>query len=463
LAILLLLQLLLRWPLLFQGYGNEEDSYGHVLNVLEIRETGTYVVSRLPGHPVYEGLLLLVSFFAMSPLIFNGLSAIFGLLALFFFYKIYTHYQLPWPLLATAVLGLTPVFYISSTYTIDYVVALALVLWSYHLLLQKHFLWAAVVLGLATGIRLTALAMGLPFFLILWDFSLQRQKILQAMGFALVTFGVAAICYLPPYLTLGWSFFDTYALPWPPVPKILYKASIGAFGFLGCLGLMGTFGVSVWERLMGRKVFGTNVPAVHAFAWVVTIVLYTIAYIRVPEKSAFVLPMLPFLLLYAAFWMPRKRLLWMYALLLPAAFVMGVNLTDPARGADCSKVSTTFTVAQQEICIDFLQGPIFHEFSKRQNKAAYTAKLIAASHTLPDSAVVIAGWWQGMVAVTLLQEDLRPDITWAYYLPPTNFQNHLENGRPIFYLAEQAEVNNRKYNNTLATDHAQLWNVAITP
>lgn len=460
LVLLLFLQLLLRWPLLNEGYGNEEDSYGHVLNVLEVRETNTYIISRLPGHPVYEGLLHALGLIAISPLVFNGLSAVFGLMGLFFFYRIYTHYQLPFPLLATTALGLTPVYYISSTYTIDYVVALALVLWSYHLLLQGKFWLAAIVLGLATGVRLTALAMGLPFVLILWDFSFQRIKILRAFGFGLLVFLAAALCYLPPYLTMGWAFFNTYALPWPTVPKILYKASIGAFGLLGIFGLVATFGISVWERLNGKKIFGTEVPAVHVFAWVLTIVLYTLAYVRVPEKSAFVLPLLPFLLLFAAFWMPRKRLLWLYALLVPASFVMGVNLTAADRGVACSKFSKTTTIANQEICFDLLQGPIFHEFSKRRNKAAYTRLLIKNAATLPNNAVVIAGWWQGMVLVALLQHNSRPDITWEYYLPETTFAAHLQAQRPVYYLGHQAEINNRKYGNTQATDHAVLWHDA---
>lgn len=460
LMLVLLLQLLVRLPLLSEGYGIEEDSYGHVLHTQELHQTGVYSISRLPGHPVYEGMLYALSFFSDAPLVFNGLSVLFGLLGLFWFYKIYVFYRLPYPLLATTALGLLPVYYITSTYTIDYVIALALVLATYLALLRNKWPLAALLLGLAAGVRLTALAMGLPFFLILWDFSFQRAKIFRAMGFGLMAFLVTTICYLPPYFAMGWSFFDTYILPWPPVPKILYKASIGAFGVLGVLGLICSFGPSVWERLMGRKVFGTDVPAVHAFAWVMVLLIYTGLYIRVPEKSAFVLPMLPFIFLYAAFWMPQQRLKIMYMFFIPASFVMGINLTDASRGADCSVFSKNLVLANQEICLDPLQGPIFHESSKRKNKAAYTQQLIAASQNLPDSAVIIAGWWQGMVLVALRNENPRPDLVWAYYLPEVTFTSYLKANRPIYFLAEQEVINNRKYNNQLATQHAMLWDVA---
>jgi hypothetical protein len=460
LLLVLLLQLLVRMPLLTEGYGIEEDSYGHVLHTQELHQTGTYSVSRLPGHPVYEGLLYLLSFLSYAPIIFNGLSAFFGLLGLYFFYKIYCFYKFPFPYLATTALGLVPVYLLSSTYTIDYVVALALVLGSYYALLQKRWLLAAVVLGLAAGVRLTALAMGLPFFLMIWDFSGQKRQIFQALGFAMVTFVTAAICYLPPYWSLGWAFFDTYDLPWPPVPKILYKASIGAFGLMGVLALALTLGHSVWERLMGRKVLGADAPAVHTFAWVITLLLYVVAYARVPEKSAFVLPMLPFIFLFAAFWMPRQRLRLFYFLMLPASFVMGINLTDETRGVDCGQWSQNFVVSNQEICMDPLQGPLFHELSKRKNKTAYAKRIVAAANALPDSTVIIAGWWQGLVLVELQASNNRPDLVWAYYLPEATFTNFLKAGRPIYYLTDQAAINDRKYNNKQATTHAQHWQVA---
>ena len=58
--LLFLLVLATRIPFLFYGYGVEEDSWGHVLNAALMNETGVYEISRLPGHPLYEALLVIL-------------------------------------------------------------------------------------------------------------------------------------------------------------------------------------------------------------------------------------------------------------------------------------------------------------------------------------------------------------------------------------------------------------------
>jgi hypothetical protein len=458
LYLVLLFQALIRLPFIFIDYGIEEDSWGHVLHTYELRETGEYSISRLPGHPIYEGLLYLISFLSFAPWAFNGLSLFSGIISIYFFHKIYTAYQFPFPLLATTAFGLIPVFLISSLYTIDYTVALALVLAAYHQTIQNKWFGAALLLGLATGVRLTSLAMGLPLILILWDFSLQKAKIQAAFLFGLTTFLIAATCYLPPYLTMGWSFFDTYKLPWPPFSKMAFKATIGVFGVTGLMGLAATFGPAVFKKLIGKNQPTRNTPAVHVFAWVVTFLLYSIAYLKVPEKSAFFIPILPFLLLFAAFWLSEKSLMWLYISFVPASFLPGINTSEPFRGIPCTPPALEKHISGQAICFDPIRGPLYHDFTKRKNKQQYTDLLYETYKTLPKDAVVIAGWWHGMLATRLLQTgDSRPDISCNYFIPPDTFQEYLKAGRPILYLREQEIINNRKYGNQLATTHGELW------
>jgi hypothetical protein len=460
--LLLLGSLLVRLPFILNDYGIEEDSWGHVLHTYELRETGIYTISRLPGHPVYEGLLYLISFLSFSPLAFNGLSLLSGLTCIWFFHRIYHWYRFPNPLLATAAFSVIPVFLIASSYTIDYCVALALVLAAYDQVLRNRWWPAALLLGLATGVRLTSLAMGLPLFLMVWDFSLKRKAILRALGFGLLSFLVAGLCYLPPYFSLGWAFFDTYALPLPPFPKIIYKATLGVFGVTGILGVIIAFGPAVLGKLLGKKHQTQEAPAVHVFGWVVTFVLYSVAYLKVPEKAAFFIPILPFLLLFGAYWLPDYGRKILFISLLPAAIFPGINTSEPHRGIPCAAPSVEKIISGQAICFDPFRGPLAHDYLKRQNKQDYTTLLFETYDQLPTDAVLIAGWWQGMLATRLLQDhNPRPDVACLYFIPPDDFQKYLDAGRPILYLPEQEAINDRKYGNQLASTHGRVWNPEI--
>ena len=46
-----LIPFIARWPLLSIGFGVEEDAWGHVLNGMEMAESGGYIISRLLSHP----------------------------------------------------------------------------------------------------------------------------------------------------------------------------------------------------------------------------------------------------------------------------------------------------------------------------------------------------------------------------------------------------------------------------
>ena len=54
--VLFLTPFIARWPLLSIGFGVEEDAWGHVLNGMEMAESGGYIISRLPSHPLMEAL-----------------------------------------------------------------------------------------------------------------------------------------------------------------------------------------------------------------------------------------------------------------------------------------------------------------------------------------------------------------------------------------------------------------------
>src|SRR3989344_4730822 len=131
--ILFIVVFISRLPLLSAGYGVEEDSWGIALAGAHTALTGIYEPSRFPGHPVHE---FIYSAFPFHPeWFYNLFSAFFSAIATLFFALILKHLKFKHFLIASLALGFTPVFYISSTYTIDFIWTIAFILISFYCLL----------------------------------------------------------------------------------------------------------------------------------------------------------------------------------------------------------------------------------------------------------------------------------------------------------------------------------------
>ena len=85
-----------------------------------------------------------------------------------FFAIILRYFRIKHYLLLTLAFALTPVVYVNSVNTMDYMIALAFVLGSTYFVMVHRPLAAGMFLGLAIGSRITSGAMLLP--LTLWIF-----------------------------------------------------------------------------------------------------------------------------------------------------------------------------------------------------------------------------------------------------------------------------------------------------
>src|ERR1051325_1953 len=234
LLLLFCIVLLSRLPFLFAGYGTEEDSWGIVRAVMRTTELGSYEPSRLPIYPVAESIYLLFphgNYFA-----YNFVSALFSAIAVLFFALSLRVLGSKRCLLLSYTLAFIPVFYISSTYTIDYCISLAFVMMSFYALLKDSAGLCGLLLGLATGCRVTSLVFLLPFSIL---FYYRTKSFLHYPRLLLSALFFSAISYIPVILKFGGSFFTYYdQFGYPPLPKVVYKASVGVFGALGLIALI---------------------------------------------------------------------------------------------------------------------------------------------------------------------------------------------------------------------------------
>ena len=81
-----------RIPFIFYGYGSEEDAWGLINTARNIYSTGLYEVSRLPGHPVHE--LLLVLAHKLPSWFINLFTVIISTLGVVYFVKILNHFSI---------------------------------------------------------------------------------------------------------------------------------------------------------------------------------------------------------------------------------------------------------------------------------------------------------------------------------------------------------------------------------
>ena len=182
---LFLIVFISRIPFIFAGYGIEEDSWGIALATFHTNLSGIYEPSRLPGHPVQE--LIYSALWGYSPVLFNGLSAFFSAIASLFFALILKQLNFKHFFISALSFAFVPVFFISSTYTIDFVWTEAFVLISLFLILKDKVILCGIFLGLAIGCRITSGAMLLPFMIIVWEQNNLKKNTIHFLQIAIAS------------------------------------------------------------------------------------------------------------------------------------------------------------------------------------------------------------------------------------------------------------------------------------
>ena len=452
---LFFLTLVSRIPLINIGYGPEEDAWGHVQNIFEMKEAGHYIMSRLPGHPIYEGLLYAL-WPIHSPLVFNLLSAIASGLAVVAFYRIAQHFKIKHPLSVSIAFAFVPIFYLTSTYTIDYTLGLALSLWSYYFIVKRKILWSSILLAIAVGTRITWVLMLVPILATLNGYRFEKFEIKKSFQFLFVFGVLSASVYFPVYDAYGIGFFNTYSLPYPPLAKAIYKGTFGVWGLVAFLFLI----AAVVSFIVKFKSHVAKLKYRH-IVWLMPIVLYLLLFIRLPEKSAFFIPIIPFLLLFIFSLLREKWNKWSAAIAAFSLLFFGINISDPLRGATAKSHDFKKTVSGQEVFFSFERGLLFLEKDKRENKTRVTNRFIHDLNELEKPTVLICGWWYAMIDVTV------KDYSWPwpehvklhYYLSDEEILEYNESGYELLYLPEQEIINNRKNNSTLTTELGKLFSI----
>ncbi len=428
-----------RIPFLFSGYGSEEDAWGLILVARNISLTGIYEVSRLPGHPVQEYLLSLVWNFPSWLL--NLFTAIISSIGVLFFMFTLRLWNIRNVIPAGIALAFVPAFYINSTNIMDYTWALSLVLMALYFVVSRKIILAAIILGVACGFRITVGAMVVPFAVLIY---FEHKSLRNAIILGGITTIVALFCFFPALYIYGTSFFTYYEyFPYPPFLKNIYKGTVGAWGVIGLVAVAvaaaGSFfayiKLTVNEKKKALPIFLSSA---------LTILLYTYSFLKIPQKSAFVLPMVPFIIIILSILLSRK-VMWSFAgAMIVSSFFLGINLDNPLRGSKNSALAVRTTIGETPVSIDLLSGPVIADDTKRKQKIDYAKSVVKNLESTKEKTVIIAGWWQNELNYFAL-ENPNPNVTYLYYADETQLRDSILTGNRIYYLPEQDFYNDLRF------------------
>ncbi|MPZ50157.1 MAG: DUF2029 domain-containing protein [Dehalococcoidia bacterium] len=308
--------LVLRAPFLPYGHGTDPDAWRVAMTAYHLLETGDYFPSRLPGNPLHELVTVLL---IPGGWIATGIAtALVSLAGVYLFARIVRHLELPQPGLLVIGFAFTPLLFINSIATMDYMWTLTCILAAYGATLRRSSLLAGLCIGLAIGFRLQSFILWPAFAYLLWRQD-QRRDIAP---FTLAMAGVAALAYAPVLAVYGGDFYNFYDahVGYLDVIRLLGKEALGVLGGLGVL----TGAALSLRRLRHLPADALRDPQVAV--WLGIIVIYLGTFSRLPHEIAYLIPIFPFGIFLMARYFTRVALIGSIAAILFAGLA---DITTP--------------------------------------------------------------------------------------------------------------------------------------
>lgn len=439
-SIFVLVVLLSRLPFLTDGYGLDGDSWAVVISALDLHTHGFYLPSRLPGYPVQEWLTSLV--IRGGPLAVNGLTAIVSTIGFLFFAMALRALRFRSIFLASFALAAVPVIYIHSTTAIDYNFALAFILIAFYFTVTDKALLAGLFIGMAIGCRITSGAMLIPFGIILMKTDGLRQNLLRILRISASAILIGGLAFVPVFRKFGWDFFTYYDVPYPAIPKVLYKFSIEVWGIVGLLGLLiSTVLMLLPQKNFSRKYnFPRSVNEKYVVAWLIAIDLYIIAFLKLPMESGYLIPIIPFVILIFGKYLYERAFTFLCITLIVSPFLCTISPADRYDAETPSSLSCSFAASGEDLVLDVLNGPVIAYKSRRENGVRFTNEILKMTDTVTRPSVLVAGRWFNQMVVQS-GDTTKMKINLRSFLDEAEAVNYYAKGYVIYYMPRQDYYN----------------------
>jgi hypothetical protein len=254
----------------------------------------------------------------------------------------------------------------------------------------------------------------------------------------------------------GLSFFTYYEhFPIPGILKNVYKGIIGVWGLPGTAALI--YGIILMlTRKENNSINGIQPEVKKGLVLVSTavIVLYTVSFIRVPLKSAFMIPLIPFVVLLLSLMLNEKKMRSIGILIMVSSFLFGINLAEANRGSETSPLAITTTIGGQKIALDPLQGLLLADRSKRIQRTAFARQVLKQTRQLKHKNFIIAGWWLADLQY-LNKGSSETNVIYRYYTDEPELKWYQAQGYQIYYLEDQWEYNDLRFGKSFTRQYAK--------
>jgi hypothetical protein len=427
--------LLSRLPFLGPGYGDDPDAWRLASASRLIAETGVYHESRSPGHPVQEWTCSRL--WRHGPTALNAATAVMSALAALFFGLAFAELGGgAWAPLAALAFAFVPVMYEHSVDAMDYVWALCFSMAALWLVLRDRWLGAGVALGLAIGSRMTAGLLLFPLVVLAWTRNGWDRRAGARAGFVAVTLAVGGALYLPDLMQQGLRFLRFAEGPYPSAFHLLQDSTLELWGTIGGLGLAAACVIGLWRRGTPtlREARGLVASALLAIA------LYGAAFLRLPADPAYLMPIVPFVLLVAASVCgPRLFAAACVCLLLSPFFL---DLGRPAPGEPRAH-EIALPPGHPVVILRPIEGSLLVDHRERVTGMQDGEGLLAAIAETRKPAVVVCSSWLPQLEVQSWG-NLSSDVRLTYFVRAGEADSLLRSGSSLYYVPG-AEADNQYY------------------
>ena len=431
-----------RLPFLSSGYGFDADAWLIALSARQIAATGEYVASRLPGYPIPELFYALIP--DSGPFVFNAITALLSAAAAVLFARIFKAFGGRDHILAGLAFAFTPVIYINSANSMDYLWALTFALGGLCCVLARRPLLAGALLGLAIGSRISTSAMLVPLSLLLYQPTAGRANLKPLLKLWLGAGVVAAISYAPVILTYGQNFFTVYEAP-VTLLAVIARATVQVWGEVGLVAILAALALAVLRPRTARR--GPSIPPVSRLtlaAWFTAIGVYGVAFLRLPLEAGYLIPAVPFCILALGRFLNRKLFVVVCLALIISPFLFNFSVPLILDESLFSNYWTHFDLLGEDVAVDFLYGPLIYEHLSRVYSLRLVEQILAFGEQATGKTVVVAGSWIPRIEMAL-GGDSQGKVEYVHLLDEAETQAYRDRGYQLYYMPGLEDIGMDRY------------------
>jgi hypothetical protein len=354
-----------RLLLIGNGLGTDGDGWRLVKSGFWFAKTGIYEPSRFPGYPLPEFFYGIVYLFNISDFgIINLFTTLVFMAGLFYYYKILKdELKTSYPLLIITAFAFTPIIFVNSIATMDYIWSLSFIIISFYYLLKGNYNLSGILLGLASGCRPTAIILLIPYFYYIKQVKGNYFN-KQFIRLTLLAVIISLIIYSPLIVKYGLSFLTTYPSNYPSVLVILGRIFIKNIGLPGTAALFVFSFMSIYSS-KSCEPYQQNKTIINTCVLIIAVFLFL--FFKLPSGGAYLIPAIPFLFIILYYLFPGRLFISFCLLVILSSFLFNYD----AQGLK-------------------IKGPVLIEVDKRAEEMNYLKQFYSNINKYSDTTIVLA-------------------------------------------------------------------------